>query len=54
MARTMTCECGEVLKAGDDQSLLLLGKQHLAQKHPDMKMSDDQAREMIKANAKDA
>jgi hypothetical protein len=40
--------------AKDDEALFQLRKQHLAQKHQDMKLTDDQARELIKANAKDA
>ncbi len=54
MARTMTCDCGETMTGKDDEDLLRLGKQHAAQKHPDMKLTDEQMRAMIKAGARDA
>jgi hypothetical protein len=54
MARTMTCDCGETLTGRDDEELFRLGKQHIAQKHPDMKLGDDQIRGMITQMAKDA
>lgn len=54
MARTMTCDCGESITGRDDEDLLRLGKQHVTLKHPDMKLTDEQLRAVIKAGARDA
>ena len=54
MARTLTCDCGETITGTDDVDLLRLGKQHMAQKHPDMKLTEEQMQSIIKAGAKDA
>ncbi len=53
MARTLTCDCGEVITGKDDEDLFRLGKQHVAEKHPDMKVTDEQLRAMVKAGARD-
>jgi predicted small metal-binding protein len=52
--RTIDCECGETLKAANDDDLAQAVREHVGDKHPDMEMSEDQAREFVAANAYDA
>jgi predicted small metal-binding protein len=54
MARTLTCDCGEVLTGQDDEELFRLARQHVKEDHEDRVMSDGQVRDLIAANAKDA
>jgi predicted small metal-binding protein len=54
MARTITCTCGEVLTGVDDEELFRLGREHANEAHADMNMSDDQIREFIRSDARDA
>ena len=54
MARTLTCDCGEVLTGQDDEELFRHGRQHIKEDHPNMVMSDGQIRDLITAKAKDA
>jgi hypothetical protein len=52
--RTIDCECGETLKAANDDDLAQAVRQHVADKHQGSEMSEDQARELVAANAYDA
>ena len=54
MARTLTCDCGEVLTGQDDEELFRQGRQHIKEDHPNLVMSDGQIRDLITAKAKDA
>jgi predicted small metal-binding protein len=54
MARTVTCDCGEVLTGQDDEEVFRLARQHIKEDHPDMVMSDGQIRDLITARAKDS
>lgn len=51
--RTMTCECGHRLVGHDDEELVRQGRDHIQMIHPDMKLSDEELRTMIAANARD-
>jgi hypothetical protein len=53
MARTLTCDCGEVLKGEDDEALFRLARQHIKEDHEDRVLSDGQVRDLIATNAKD-
>jgi predicted small metal-binding protein len=52
--RAMDCECGHHLEAEDDEGLLAAGRAHVAEVHSDMNISDDDLRQLIKAQAYDA
>ena len=42
MKTRLTCPCGEVVKAQDEDELVELTQQHLAQAHPDMSYGRDE------------
>ena len=52
--RVIDCECGKTLQAANDDDLAGAVRDHIAEDHPDMELSDDQVREMVSAQAYDA
>jgi hypothetical protein len=52
--RIIDCECGKTLQAGNDDDLAVVVRQHVAEDHPDMELSDDQVRELVSSRAYDA
>ena len=52
--RVIDCECGETLQAANDDDLAEAVREHVAEAHPDMNLSDDQVREMVSSQAYDA
>ena len=36
MPRTIKCECGEVIRADDEEALLAKAEQHINANHPDL------------------
>jgi predicted small metal-binding protein len=54
MARTLKCDCGEVLTGQDDEEIFRLARQHIKEDHPDMVMSDGQVRDLIAARAQNS
>jgi hypothetical protein len=52
--RVIDCECGKTLQAANDEDLAEAVRRHVAEDHPDMEMSADQAREMVSSQAYDA
>lgn len=52
--RVIDCECGKTLQAANDEDLAEAVRDHAAEDHPDMEMSEDQAREMVASQAYDA
>ena len=52
--RVIDCQCGKTLQAANDDDLASAVRDHVAADHPDMDMSDEQAREMVSAQAYDA
>ena len=52
--RVIDCDCGQTLQAANDEDLAGVVRDHIAEKHPDMEMSDDQVRELVSAQAYDA
>ena len=52
--RVLDCECGKTLQAANDDDLADAVRGHVAEDHPDMEMSDDQAKELVAQQAYDA
>jgi Protein of unknown function (DUF1059) len=52
--RVIDCECGKTLQAANDEDLAGAVRDHVAEDHPDMELSDDQVQEMVSAQAYDA
>jgi predicted small metal-binding protein len=52
--RVLDCQCGKTLQAANDDDLATAVREHVAQDHPDMEMSDDQVRELVGSQAYDA
>jgi hypothetical protein len=55
MVRTITCECGDVLTAEDDEELVHAIRRHDVLMHAGgVGMTDEQIRDQIRARAQDA
>jgi predicted small metal-binding protein len=54
MARALTCQCGYTITGADDEELARLGRQHIDQVHPEMKLTDEQVRGLVRQLARDA
>ena len=52
--RVLDCDCGKTLQAANDDDLAEAVRDHAAEEHPEMEMSDEQARELVAAQAYDA
>jgi len=52
--RVIDCECGKTLQAANDEDLTDAVRDHVAEDHPDMEMSDDQVQELVSSKAYDA
>ena len=52
--RVIDCECGKTLQAANDEDLADAVRDHVAEDHPDMELSEEQVREMVSAQAYDA
>lgn len=52
--RVIDCECGKTLQAANDEDLAKAVREHVAEDHPDMDMSDAQAEELVASQAYDA
>jgi len=52
--RVIDCECGKTLQAANDDDLTAAVREHVAEDHPDMDLSDEQARELVSSRAYDA
>jgi Protein of unknown function (DUF1059) len=48
------CQCGKTLQAANDDDLAGAVRNHVADDHPDMEMSDDEVREFVSSQAYDA
>jgi predicted small metal-binding protein len=52
--RVISCQlCGQSAEAANDEELFKIARQHVDESHPDVKLSDDQLRQVIKQDAKD-
>jgi predicted small metal-binding protein len=54
VARTLRCDCGEVLTGQDDEELFRQAKLHVHEDHPERAMTDGQIRDLVAAKAADA
>jgi Protein of unknown function (DUF1059) len=52
--RVIDCDCGETLQAGNDDDLVKEVRAHLELKHPDMRLTDEQVRELVAGRAYEA
>jgi predicted small metal-binding protein len=52
--RVIDCQCGKTLQAANDDDLAKAVRQHVADDHPDMEMSEEEARELVSAEAYEA
>jgi Protein of unknown function (DUF1059) len=52
--RVIDCQCGRTLQAANDDDLATAVRQHVADDHPDMEMSDEEVREFVSAEAYEA
>ena len=52
--RVIDCECRKTLQAANDEDLVRVVKEHVAEDHPDMNLTDDQVEELVGAQAYDA
>jgi predicted small metal-binding protein len=52
--RVIDCECGQTLQAANDEDLAREVRDHVAEEHPDMDMSDEQVEELVSSQAYDA
>jgi predicted small metal-binding protein len=52
--RVIDCDCGATLQAANDDDLLKAAREHVDQKHPDMKLTDEQVQNLVAAKAYEA
>ena len=52
--RVIDCECGQTLQAANDDDLAKAVREHVAEDHPDMDMSDEQAEQLVASQAYEA
>ena len=52
--RVIDCDCGKTLQAANDDDLLAAVRRHIAEDHPEMKLSDEQVRGLIERQAYEA
>jgi predicted small metal-binding protein len=52
--RVIDCDCGKTLQAANDDDLAKSVREHVAEDHPDMDMSDEDARQLVSSQAYDA
>ena len=52
--RVIDCECGKTLQAANDDDLAAAVRDHVAEDHPDMELSDEQVGQLVSSQAYDA
>jgi predicted small metal-binding protein len=52
--RVLDCDCGKTLQAANDEDLASQVREHVDESHPDMELTDDQARELVADRAYEA
>ena len=52
--RVLDCDCGKTLQAANDEDLAVQVRDHVDESHPDMALSDEQARELVADRAYEA
>ncbi len=53
MRRAMDCQCGHHVEARDDEELYEKVKQHVDDEHHDLRLTNEQIRELIRTKAYD-
>jgi predicted small metal-binding protein len=52
--RVLDCDCGTTLQAANDDDLTTEVRAHVDESHPELELSDEQARELVANRAYDA
>jgi hypothetical protein len=52
--RVLDCDCGQTLQAANDDDLAVAVREHVGEAHPDMQLSDEQARQLVADRAYEA
>ncbi len=52
--KVIDCECGRTLQAANDEDLAAQMRAHAEDEHPDMQLTEDQARELVADRAYEA
>lgn len=52
--RVLDCDCGQTLQAANDDDLTTQVRAHADESHPEMGMTDEQARDLVANRAYDA
>ena len=52
--RVLDCDCGTTLQAANDEDLLAQVRDHVDQSHPEMELTDEQARQLVADRAYEA
>jgi hypothetical protein len=52
--RIIDCDCGKTLQAANDEDLAAVVRTHVAEDHPDMKLSDEEVEQLVGSRAYDA
>ncbi len=52
--RVIDCDCGRTLQAANDDDLATQVRAHADEEHPDMELTDEQARELVAGKAYEA
>jgi predicted small metal-binding protein len=52
--RVIDCECGQTLQAANDEDLAGAVRGHVEADHPELEMSEDDARELVSSRAYEA
>ena len=52
--RTIDCPCGHTFEADDDEELARLCFEHVQLDHPELQRTEEQIRERVAADARDA
>jgi Protein of unknown function (DUF1059) len=52
--RVIDCDCGQTLQAGNDEDLVKEARAHVDREHPDMRLTDEQVRELVANRAYEA
>jgi Protein of unknown function (DUF1059) len=52
--RVLDCDCGQTLQAGNDDDLAAQVRAHADEAHPEMSLTDEQARQLVADRAYEA
>jgi len=52
--RVLDCPCGHRLEGADDDELFRLAREHVDRDHPEFERTDEQIRQRVAADARDA